>query len=105
MSVPPPAGYGTMSRMGRVGNGSAATSAAAANVNTMPPKSAKNARRLAPDIRAPPPTKRIAHDAVAVDRCAAGFRAGYDRCGSDSVIRRCRLNVRFTWERTWLGHL
>src|SRR5262249_62117060 len=27
------------------------------------------------------------------------FDPTYDRCGSDSVIRRCRLNVRFARER------
>ena len=38
-------------------------------------------------------------------RCTAGFRAAYDRCGSDSVIRRCRLDVRFARKRTRLGDL
>ena len=29
-------------------------------------------------------------------RCTAGFRAAYDRCGSDSVLRRSHFNVRIT---------
>ena len=31
-------------------------------------------------------------------RCTAGFRAAYDRCGSNSVLGRCRLNVRIIQE-------
>ena len=36
-------------------------------------------------------------------RCTADFEPAYDRCGSDSVIRRCRLNVRFARKQTWQG--
>ena len=31
-------------------------------------------------------------------RCTAGFRPAYDRCGSESALLRCPLNVRFAPE-------
>jgi hypothetical protein len=32
------------------------------------------------------------------------FDPAYDRCESDSVIRRCRFRVRFARKRTWNVH-
>jgi hypothetical protein len=50
------------------------------------------------------PTERITQDTAAGGRCTAEFCPAYDRLESDSVIRRCRLNVRFP-ERTRLDDL
>src|SRR5262249_24739321 len=84
MSVPPPAGYGTMSRIGWVGKGSVAL-ATTANISTTPPRAAISARRLTPDIRASPRASRLWSEEKNSTswrgrrRCAAGFRPAYDR--------------------------
>src|SRR5262245_17016202 len=41
------------------------------------------------------PTGRIAHLGMEETAAVRDFNAAYDRSRSDSVIRRCRLNVRF----------
>jgi hypothetical protein len=45
------------------------------------------------------PTERIAHLLKAADCCTAGFQTGLCRVRAHSVIRRCRLNVRFPERR------
>src|SRR5258708_4751340 len=69
-----------------------------------PPSSDMNARRL---MGAPPQVRAAHYHTVAQERrCTSQQKLRADVAdGSHSVIRRCRLNVRFARTRTWVGDL
>ena len=74
--------------------------AASGHATAAPPMSDMNSRRF---IMAPVLRRKVAHIGTAGDAAVRDFDPANERFGSNSVIRRSRLNVRFARKRTQSG--